>query len=134
MKNKDDGKKKTTPKKSSIKKLKPEIKKPKSADVKVTPYREIMLSDGHGFFIKTTCGMTSDDRVQVTQYREHSDPEGMKFVCTEPTYFENKNEFLDWLVEMLKKNFDEIPYITIKPIDSLEIKKQERETIDAMYG
>ncbi|MCK5562264.1 MAG: hypothetical protein KAJ51_16815 [Thermoplasmata archaeon] len=106
----------------------------KDKDVEVVPYREIEFSDGAGFFIKTAVNLTSDNRVQVTQYREHADPEGMKFVCTEPNYFEDKNAFLDWLLEMLKKNFDEIPYITIKPLKGPEIKKQERETVDTMYG
>jgi len=99
----------------------------------VTPYREIVLSDGHGFYIKTVCNLTSDDQVQVMQYREHIDPEGSKFACTEPTYFENKNAFLEWLLEMLKKNFDEIPYITISPIEISKIKKHEREATDSMY-
>jgi hypothetical protein len=104
---------------------------PKKLDVK--PYREIIFSDGHGFYIKTTCNLTSDDRVQVIQYREHIDPEGSKFACTEPTYFENKEVFLKWLFEMLKKNFDDIPYITITPIEVSKIKKHEREATDTMY-
>lgn len=105
----------------------------KDEDVDLRPYREIVLSDGHGFFIKTTCNLTSDDRVQVVQYREHSSAEGMKFACTEPVYFENKSEFLEWIMETLKHNFDKIPYITITPIDSSEIKKHEREARDTMY-
>jgi hypothetical protein len=115
------------------KKILKKIKPSKSAEIEVTPYREIEFSDGSGFYIKTACNLTSDNRVQVMQYREHINHEGTKFSCTEPIYFETKSEFLEWLVEMLKKNFDEIPYITIKPIESSEIKKHERETTDTMY-
>ncbi|MCK5559149.1 MAG: hypothetical protein KAJ51_01090 [Thermoplasmata archaeon] len=115
------------PKKSTGRK----VKKPR--DIKVTPYREIILSDNKGFLIKTTCNLTSDNQIQVIQYREHVAAEGMKFACTEPIYFENKTAFLDWLVELLKKNFDEIPYITISPIDEITIKKHEREAQDTMY-
>jgi hypothetical protein len=109
------------------------VEESKMKDIKVTPYREIVFSDGHEFLIKTTCNLTSDDRVQVLQYREHTDPEGSKFLCTDPTYFEDKNAFIDWLLEMLKKNFEDIPYITISPLKGDEIKKHERETIDTMY-
>ncbi len=122
----DDGSKGS---KKILKKIKPS----KSAEIKVTPYREIEFSDGSGFYIKTACNLTSDNRVQVMQYREHINHEGTKFSCTDPIYFESKSEFLEWLAEMLKKNFDDIPYITIKPIKSSEIKKHERETTDAMY-
>ena len=104
-----------------------------NAAIETTPYREIQLSDGHGFFIKTTCNLTSDDRVQVLQYREHQEPEGTKFQCTDPIYFENKKEFLEWLAELLKNNFDKIPYITITPLDISKMKEHERETTDAMY-
>ncbi len=101
--------------------------------IKVTPYREILLSDGHGLIIKTSCSLTSDNRVQVIQYRESPDPEGSKFMCTEPNYFENKVEFLEWLSNLITNHFDEIPYITISPLVESEIKKHERESIDAMY-
>jgi hypothetical protein len=108
--------------------------KPAKVDEKdLTPYREIILSDGHGFYIKTVCNLTPDERVHVQQYREHIDPEGTKFACTEPTFFENKTEFLDWLIEMVKKNFDEIPYITITPLEMAKIKKHERDATDTMY-
>jgi len=124
----EDGKKKAKSKKKNQKgkRVKPD-KEP------VIPYREIVLSDGHGFYIKTVCNLTSDDQVQVMQYREHIDPEGSKFACTEPIYFENKQAFLEWLIEVLKKNFDEIPYITITPIEISKIKKHEREATDSMY-
>jgi hypothetical protein len=132
---------KTTPKKTKGSKSKDQIEPKKSTgrktkkpgDIKVTPYREIILSDNKGFLIKTTCSLTSDDQIQVIQYREHVAAEGMKFACTEPIYFENKTAFLDWLVELLKKNFDEIPYITISPIDVIAIKKHERDAQDTMY-
>jgi hypothetical protein len=107
--------------------------KDKSTDINVTPYREIILSDGHGLYIKTICNLTTDNRVQVTQYRESPDPDGVKFLCTEPNYFENKGEFLDWLSQILINNFDEIPYITIAPLKESELKKHEKETTDAMY-
>ncbi|WP_455393003.1 hypothetical protein [[Eubacterium] cellulosolvens] len=106
---------------------------PKPDNGTITPYREIVLSDGSGFYIRTICNLTSDARVQVSQYREHVEPDGTKFACTEPIYFENKSAFLEWLVEMLKKNFDEIPYITISPVDVKNIKKHEREATDTMY-
>ena len=93
-----------------------------------------MFSDGAGFFIKTACNLTRDNRVQVLQYREHADAEGMKFESTEPTYFETKKEFLEWLLESLRIHFDDIPYVTITPIKEKEIKKHERDTIDTMYG
>ncbi len=120
-------------KSSILKKRITKSKSTKSGEVDVRPYREIVFSDGHGFYIKTTCNLTSDDRVQVTQYREHIDHDGTKFVCGEPAYFENKDTFLEWLLEMLKGNFDEIPYITITPIETSKIKKHEREATDAMY-
>ena len=101
--------------------------------VKVTPYREIIFSDGAEFFIKTTCNLTSDDRIQVQQYREHEDPEGRKFECSEPSYFDSRDDFLDWLMDSIKNNFDKIPFITIKPLKTEEIKKHERETTDTMY-
>lgn len=101
--------------------------------VKLTPYREIILSDGAEFFIKTTCNLTSDERIQIQQYREREDLEGRKFECSEPSYFESKDEFLDWLLISIKNNFDKIPFITIKPLKTEEIKKHERETTDTMY-
>lgn len=110
------------------------IKKSNKPDkFEVKPYREIVLSDGEGFIIKTTCNLTSDDQIQVIQYREHVAPEGNQFACTEPIYFENKTMFLEWLMEMLKKNFEDIPFITISPIDTIEIRKHEREAQDTMY-
>lgn len=108
--------------------------KPAKVDEKdLTPYREIILSDGHGFYIKTVCNLTPELRVHVQQYREHIDPEGTKFACTEPTIFENKTEFLEWLIQMVKNNFDEIPYITIAPLEMAKIEKHEREATDSMY-
>jgi hypothetical protein len=101
--------------------------------VKVKPYREILLADGHGLLIKTTCSVTTDKRIQVIQYRESPDPEGTRFMCTEPNYFENKLEFLEWLSNLIKNHFDEIPYITISPLEETEIKKHERESTDIMY-
>lgn len=127
-------KKNTLEKIVKLKKNTNKAKASQSAKIEVTPYREILFSDGHGFFIRTTCNLTSDDRVQVTQYREHEDAEGTKFLCTEPNYFEDKKAFLDWLLEMLRNNFDEIPFITITPVKASEVKKYEREATDAMYG
>ncbi len=106
---------------------------PVKVDGPLTPYREITLSDGHGFYIKTTCSLTKDERVLVQQYREYNEPDGIKFQCTDPIYFENKAEFLEWLIELLKNNFEKIPFITIAPIKDEDIKKHERETTDAMY-
>ena len=106
-------------------------KKKKKEDIK--PYREIIFSDGHGFYIKTCCNLTSDQRIQVVQYREHADPEGMKFACSDPLYFETKQAFLDWLVEIILKNFDDIPYITISPVELSKIKQHEREAKETMY-
>lgn len=110
---------------------KKEKKGPK--EVKLIPYREIELSDGHGFYIKTTCNLTDDDQVQVVQYRESPDPDGTKFSCTDPVFFQNKLEFLEWLSQLIIKNFDEIPYIKIVPIKEEEIKRKERESTDTMY-
>jgi len=125
---------KTTSTESKTKLKTRTIKKSNKSDkFEVTPYREIVLSDGEGFIIKTTCNLTSDDQIQVIQYREHVAPEGNKFACTEPIYFENKTMFLEWLMEMLKKNFEDIPFITISPINTIEIKKHEREAQDTMY-
>lgn len=108
-------------------------KKMKEDELELTPYREIILSDGSEFYIKTTCNLTSDNRVQVIQYRESPDSEGMKFLCTEPNYFESKTEFLEWLSQLIIGNFDEIPYITISPLKESDLKKHERETTEAMY-
>jgi hypothetical protein len=105
--------------------------KPDDKDLK--PYREIVFSDGSGFYIKTSCSITTKGRIQVVQYREHIDPEGTKFACSEPEYFENKDEFLEWLVTSVKDNFDQIPYITISPLDTKKIKKKERDATDTMY-
>ena len=49
-------KKKEQKKKGRPKKVTPASKVTPSNEFEVTPYREIILSDGHGFFIKTTCG------------------------------------------------------------------------------
>jgi hypothetical protein len=122
-------------KKGTIKGLKKGSKKEKESqkEKKLRPYREIELSDGHGFYIKTTCNLTSDDQVQVMQYRESPDPDGTKFSCTDPVLFQNKTEFLEWLSQLIINNFDEIPYIKIIPIKEEEIKRKERETTDTMY-
>jgi hypothetical protein len=116
-----------------LKAKKKKKKKDKNKKLKLTPYREIELSDGGGFYIKTTCNLTDDGRVQVIQFRETPDPEGVKFTCTEPTYFENKGEFFEWISHLIIHNFDEIPYIKIVPLKDDEIKKKERETTDTMY-
>jgi hypothetical protein len=112
---------------------KPKKKPSKSKKEELTPYREIELSDGKGLYIKTTCNLTSDHRVQVVQYRESPDPEGTKFACTEPSYFESKGEFLEWLSQLILHNFDELPFIKIIPIQKEEIIRKERETTDTMY-
>jgi hypothetical protein len=103
------------------------------SDEDLEPYREIEFTDGHGFYIKTLCNLVNDGRIQVVQYREHTHPEGTKFAYSEPTFFENKEAFLNWFVELLVKNFDDIPYITIKPVDPRKAKKHEKETTDTMY-
>jgi hypothetical protein len=114
-------------------KEKTDKKKGKSKKIKLTPYREIELSDGKGLYIKTTCNLTSDQRVQVIQYRESPDPEGTKFACTEPSYFESKDEFLEWISQLIRHNFDDLPFIKIVPLKEEELIKKERETTDTMY-
>jgi hypothetical protein len=104
-----------------------------AADETIEPYREIEFTDGHGYYIKTSCNLTSKGRVQVIQFRERTDPEGSKFACTEPSYFDDKEAFMTWLTQLLVTNFDDIPYITIKPVDSSNVKKEEREVQDTMY-
>jgi hypothetical protein len=114
-------------------KTKTKKKKEKSKKIELTPYREIELSDGKGLYIKTTCNLTSDQRVQVIQYRESPDPEGTKFACSEPSYFESKEEFLEWLSQLILHNFDELPFIKIAPLQKEEMIRKERETTDTMY-
>ncbi len=111
----------------------PKNKSDRDKDIKLLPYREIELSDGHGFYIKTTCNLTSDERVQVIQYRESPDPEGAKFSCSDPVYFETRAEFLEWLSQLIIHNFDKIPYIKIVPLKEEDIKRKERETTETMY-
>jgi len=97
-------------------------------------YREITVSDGKGYFMKVFVKKRSKGSYQAVHFLEKEEADGRVISAPPPIDFSDEVDFMSFLINLLAKEFERCPFITIRPMEIDEIEKREKEATDYMYG
>ena len=97
-------------------------------------YREITVSDGKGYLMKIFVKRRSKGTYQVVHFLEKEEAEGRVMSAPPPIDFTDEVDFMSFLINLLAKEFERCPFITIRPMEMEEIERKEKEATDFMYG
>ena len=97
-------------------------------------YREITVSDGKGYVMQIYVKRRAGGSLQAVHFVEKEEAEGRMINAPPPIDFNDEVDFMSFLINLLAKEFERCPFITIRPMEMEAIQKKEKEATDYMYG
>ena len=97
-------------------------------------YREISVSDGKGYLMQIYVKRRAGGALQAVHFIEKEEAEGRMINAPPPIDFNDEVDFMSFLINLLAKEFERCPFITIRPMEMEAIQKKEKEATDYMYG